>query len=164
MDFIDQLEELSDKISEQFERAKTEEATKTGLIIPFIRTLGYDDSNLSEVMPEYTCDFAEKQGKKVDYAIMKYGKPFMIFECKSAHDDLQDKHAAQLFHYFSVTDVRFAVLTNGVVYKFYTDLEKPHIMDGKPFLEINMRDVDDTLVENLRGYRQAAILIMAPLT
>ncbi|MEA3282590.1 MAG: DUF4268 domain-containing protein [Euryarchaeota archaeon] len=152
MDFIDEMKTLSARIPEQFKHVKTEEATKNALILPFIRTLGYDHSNLREVVPEYTCDFAEKQGKKVDYAIMKDGKPFMLFECKFAHDDLQDKHAAQLYHYFPATDARFAVLTNGVVYKFYTDLEKSNIMDEKPFLEFDVRDVDKITVEELKAY------------
>ena len=125
MDFIDQMKTLSARISEQSKHAKNEEGTKTALILPFIRTLGYDYSNLREVMPEYTCDFAEKQGKKVDYAIIKDGKPFMLFECKSATERLKDIHAAQLrFYFLDADDARFAVLTNGVVYKFYTDIEK----------------------------------------
>jgi hypothetical protein len=152
MDFIGEMKTLSARISEQLEHVKTEEATKTALILPFIRTLGYDYSNLREVVPEYTCDFAEKQGKKVDYAIMKDGKPFMLFECKFAHANLQNKHANQLYHYFSVTDTRFAVLTNGVVYRFYTDLEKSNIMDEKPFLDFDVREIDKITVEELEAY------------
>jgi len=152
MDFIDGMKTLSARISEQLEHVKNEEATKNALILPFIRTLGYDHSNLKEVVPEYTCDFAEKQGKKVDYCIMKDGKPFMLFECKFAHENLRDKHAAQLYHYFSVTDARFAVLTNGVSYKFYTDIKKRYIMDNEPFLKFDVRDVDDIPVEELEAY------------
>ena len=153
MDFIGEMKTLSAWISEQLEHAKNEEGTKTALILPFIRTLGYDYSNLREVMPEYTCDFAEKQGKKVDYAIIKDGKPFMLFECKSATERLKDIHAAQLRFYFSdADDARFAVLTNGVFYKFYTDLEKSHIMDEKPFLEFDVRNVDKITVEELEAY------------
>ena len=152
MDFIDGMKTLSARISEQLEHVKTEEATKNALILPFIKALGYDYSNLREVVPEYTCDFAEKQGKKVDYCIMKDGKPFMLFECKFAHDNLQPKHAAQLYHYFPATDARFAVLTNGVSYKFYTDIKKRNIMDNEPFLKFDVRDVDDIPVEELEAY------------
>ncbi len=123
MDFIDQMKELSDKVSEQWEYVETEEATKNALVMPFIKTLGYDVFNPNEVVPEYTCDAPGKSGEKVDYAIMKGEKPFMLVECKFAHDNLQDKNAAQLHKYFnSITELKIGVLTNGVIYKFYTDL------------------------------------------
>jgi len=94
-------------------------------------------------------------GKKVDYAIKKRDeKPFMVFECKSATESLKNTHADQLFNYFLYTAARFAVLTNGVIYKFYTDLEKSDIMDVKPFLEFDMRDMDNTLAEKLKGFRK----------
>ena len=155
MDFIDQMKELSDKVSEQWEYVETEEATKNALVMPFIRTLGYDVFNPNEVVPEYTCDAPGKGGEKVDYAIMKGEKPFMLVECKFAHDDLQDKHAAQLHKYFnSIPELKIGVLTNGVIYKFYTDLENTNIMDEKTFLEFDMRDIDGNLVEKLRGFRK----------
>ena len=152
MDFIDQVKELSDKVSELIEHVEIEEATKNALIMPFIRALGYDVFNPKEVKPEYTCDFAEKQGKKVDYAIIKDGKPFMLFECKAAHVPLNNNYASQLHHYFADTDAKCAVLTNGVIYKFYTDIEKPNVMDTKPFLEFDMHDIDYTLVKELEAY------------
>ena len=101
MDFIDQIKELSDKISKRLEQVETEEGTKHALIMPFIRALGYDVEDPNEVKPEYTCDAPGKSGEKVDYAIMKDEKPFMLVECKFVHDDLQDKHAAQLHKQFN---------------------------------------------------------------
>ena len=65
MDFIDQIKVLSDKVFELREYLETEEATKNALIMPFIGALGYDVFNPKEVTPEYTCDFAEKRGKKL---------------------------------------------------------------------------------------------------
>ena len=163
MDFIDQIKELSDKVSELIEHVEMEEATKNALIMPFIRALGYDVFNPKEVKPEYTCDFAEKQGKKVDYAIIKDGKPFMLFECKAAHVYLNNNYASQLRHYFTDTDVKLAVLANGVIYKFYTDIEKSHVMDTKPFLEFDMRDIDYTLVEELEAYGKDSSVDIAEL-
>jgi len=153
MDFIDQTKELSHKVSEWLELVKTEQGTKDYFITPFIEILGYDIHNPMDVVPEYTCDAPEKNGEKVDYAIMKGGKPFMLVECKFAHDELKTKHAAQLFKYFnSIAELKVGVLTNGVIYKFYTDLENEHIMDKTPFLEIDMRNLDNNFVEELRGY------------
>lgn len=155
MDFIDQIEELSNKVSEWFELVKTEQGTKDYLITPFIKILGYDSHNPMDVVPEYTCDAPGKNGEKVDYALMKDGKPFMLIECKFAHDELQAKHAAQLLKYFnSIPELKVGVLTNGVIYKFYTDLEHEHIMDETPFLEINMLNLDNNLVEELKYYKK----------
>jgi len=153
MDFIDQIRELSNTVSKWLELVKTEEGTKNYLIMPFIKIFGYDIHNPTEVVPEYTCDAPGKNGEKVDYAIMKDGEPFMLVECKFAHDELQAKHTAQLLKYFnSIPELKVGVLTNGVIYKFYTDLENENIMDATPFLEINMLDLDNNLVEELRYY------------
>jgi hypothetical protein len=153
MDFIDQTKELSNKASEWLELVKTEQGTKDYLITPFIKILGYDIHNPMDVVPEYTCDAPGKNGEKVDYALMKDGKPFMLVECKFANDELKAKHAAQLFKYFnSITELKVGVLTNGIIYKFYTDLKNVHIMDTKPFLEIDMLNLDTNLMEELRGY------------
>ena len=78
MDFIDQTKELSNTVSKRLKHVEAEEGTKNALVMPFIRTLGYDVFNPEEVKPEYTCDDPAKKGEKVDYAIMKDGKPFML--------------------------------------------------------------------------------------
>lgn len=154
MDFIDQIKELSGKISKRSERLETEEATKTARVMPFIKTLGYDVFNPEEVVPEFTCDVGTKKGEKVDYAIMKDGKPIMLFECKSANMNLEKEHASQLYRYFSVTEVKVGVLTNGIVYKFYSDLEEANKMDIKPFLELDMLNLKEPLVEELKRFRK----------
>ena len=127
------LAELAKVISNHREVLLTEEAAKNALVMPFLRALGYDVFNPGEVVPEFTCDVATKKGEKVDYAICREGKISMLVECKPANVELSLKNAAQLFRYFSVTDARLAVLTNGVVYKFFSDLDAANRMDEKPF-------------------------------
>jgi len=150
MDFIDQLQALSAKIPKLCDVLKTEEATKNALIMPFINILGYDIFDPTEVIPEFIADVGIKKGEKVDYAIVKDGKIIMLFECKHCGGDLHISHASQLFRYFAVTEARIAVLTNGVVYRFFTDLEAPNKMDEKPFLEVNMLELNDVLVAELK--------------
>jgi len=154
MDFIDQIKALSDQISKQLEHVETEEATKNAFIMPFINILGYNVFNPAEVVPEFTCDVGTKKGEKVDYAIMKDGNPIMLFECKSSNSDLEKDHASQLYRYFSVTEVQVGVLTNGIVYKFYSDLEEANKMDVKPFLEIDMLNIKEPLLEELKRFRK----------
>jgi hypothetical protein len=150
MDFIDQLKALAGKVPALCDILQTEEATKNALVMPFIRILGYDIFDPFEVIPEFTADVGIKKGEKVDYAIKKEGRIIMLFECKHCGGDLNIKHASQLFRYFAVTEARVGVLTNGVVYRFFTDLEAPNKMDDKPFLEVNMLDLNDGVVNELK--------------
>ncbi len=156
MDFIENLRVLSARIEEQKEVIQTEEATKTAFVMPFINLLGYDVFNPREVVPEFTADIGTKQGEKVDYAIFKDENAIMLIECKKYGEDLSDVHTSQLYRYFSVVHARFAVLTDGVLYRFYTDLEETNIMDTKPFLEIDMLDIQPTLVNELKRFTKSA--------
>jgi predicted type IV restriction endonuclease len=150
MDFIEQLRVLSTKIPKLCEVLQTEEATKNALIMPFISILGYDVFDPTEVVPEFTADVGTRKGEKVDYAVSKDGKIIILFECKHCGADLNLNHASQLFRYFTVTEAKIACLTNGVTYRFYTDLESPNKMDDKPFLEFNMMELNETLVSELK--------------
>lgn len=156
MDFIEQLRVLSARIEEQKDVIQTEEATKTAFVMPFINLLGYDVFNPREVVPEYTADVGVKQGEKVDYAIFKDENAIMLIECKKYGEDLSDVHTTQLFRYFSAVHARFAVLTDGVLYRFYTDLEETNKMDIKPFLEFNMFDIQPTLANELKRFTKSA--------
>jgi len=152
MDLIDRLRELSARKSKQVEHLQTEEATKNALVMPFINVLGYNVFNPMEVVPEFTADVGTKKGEKVDYAVLCDGKPVILFECKSAQTDLDKEHASQLYRYFSVTDARVGVLTNGIVYKFFSDLEEANKMDSRPFLEFNLLDFNDQVVQELKKF------------
>ncbi|MEO6458119.1 MAG: type I restriction endonuclease [Chloroflexia bacterium] len=159
MDFIDQLQALGNKIPRLSEVLQTEEATKNALVMPFIGILGYDIFDPTEVIPEFIADVGIKKGEKVDYAIVKDGKIIILFECKHCGGDLNIRHASQLFRYFSVTDARIAVLTNGIVYRFFTDLEAKNKMDEKPFLEVSMMDLNEVAVAELKKLTKTAFNI-----
>jgi hypothetical protein len=151
MDFIERLHSLSKKASLVSSGLATEEATKNALVMPFLHTiLGYDVFDPSEVVPEFTADTGTKKGEKVDYAIVKDGEIQILVECKKYGEKLASKHASQLFRYFSVTNARIAILTNGTVYQFYTDLDAPNKMDEKPFLVLDIEDIDDHIVPEVK--------------
>jgi hypothetical protein len=118
--------------------------------MPFIQALGYDIFDPSEVIPEFIADVGSKKGEKVDYAIIADGKLSMLFECKSCGYNLNDCHASQLRRYFHVTTARISVLTNGTSYRFFSDLEAPNKMDEKPFMEINLLDIDPHIIPELK--------------
>ena len=164
MDFIDEIKNLSDRIAKQKDVIQTEEATKIAFVMPFIKILGYDVYNPTEVVPEFTADTGIKQGEKVDYAIFKDDQAIILIECKKYGEDLSDAHTSQLFRYFSVVHARFGVLTDGVLYRFYTDLEESNIMDSKPFLELNMLDVQPASVNELKCFTKSAFDLDETLT
>jgi predicted type IV restriction endonuclease len=138
MDLETRVAELGKVVREHREVLLTEEAAKTALVMPFLQALGYNVFNPGEVVPEFTCDVGIKKGEKVDYAICEDGKVKMLIECKPANTDLSVSHASQLFRYFATTDARVAVLTNGVVYKFFSDIDHPNKMDDKPFFTFQL--------------------------
>lgn len=164
MDFIDQVRSLASRVAVAKDLLQTEEATKNAMVMPFIQLLGYNVFDPLEVTPELIADVGTKKGEKVDYAILKDGKPIMLFECKKSGGDLNINHASQLFRYFHVTEARFGVLTNGVVYRFFTDLEKPNKMDEKPFFEFNILDFRDQDVEELKKFAKTIFDLESILT
>lgn len=151
MDFSDKINQFSKRIETLKNNLTTEEATKTALIMPLFQILEYDIFNPLEFMPEFIADVGVKKGEKVDYAILKDGKPLILIEAKCASDKLK-KHDAQLFRYFTATEAKFAILTNGIIYKFFTDLEEKNKMDEKPFLVLNLLNMDDNKISHLKKF------------
>lgn len=145
------LEQLHQRVNGLKEQIQTEEATKNAFVMPFIQILGYDIFNPTEVIPEHICDIGTKKGEKVDYVIRKNDEPILIFECKHWKENA-DAHNSQLHRYYHVSKARFGVLTNGRVYNFYADLEKPNIMDEKPFLTIDIEDLKDSSIKILESF------------
>ena len=164
MDLIDQLKVLSSKASKQMDLIKTEEATKNAFVMPFISALGYNVFDPTEVTPELTADIGTKKKEKVDYAILKEGEPIILFECKWCGSDLNEENFSQLYRYFNVTKARFGVLTNGILYRFYSDLDEPNKMDTKPFLEINLLEVKDSVVDELKQFSKSFFNVQEALT
>jgi len=154
MDFIDQIKQFSKRVDSLKDSLPTEEATKTSIIMPFFSLLGYDVFNPEEFMPEFTADVGIKKGEKVDYAILNNGEPTILIECKWIGEPLE-KHDSQLFRYFGTSKAKFAILTNGRIYKFYTDLDESNKMDEKPFLEIDILDVKEAQVAELKKFHKS---------
>lgn len=154
MDFKDSIKQLAEKTVQLKDGILTEEATKNAFIMPFINALGYDVFNPLEVIPEMDCDLVKKKGEKIDYAIMKDGAPIILIECKHWQQDLS-LHDTQLKKYFVASKAKFGLLTNGIRYLFYTDLEDQNIMDEKPFLELDITDIRDYQLEELKKFHKS---------
>ncbi|GMA23349.1 hypothetical protein GCM10025864_11080 [Luteimicrobium album] len=151
MEIGERLASLAAKIQQQKSTIGTEEATKNAFVMPFISlVLGYDVFDPNEVVPEFTADVGTKKGEKVDYAIVKDGELQILIEVKTIGSALSVNHASQLFRYFATTNARIAILTNGQTYHFFTDLERPNRMDEKPFLQLDLLDLDEMLIPEVQ--------------
>lgn len=150
MELLNKLTILASKIKQQGPSIQTEEATKNAFIMPFLsQVLGYDVFDPQEVVPEFVCDLGTKKGEKIDYAIFRDRAIQIVVECKKFGEALNVQHASQLFRYFHVTNARIALLTNGAQYLFFTDLDAPNKMDEKPFLVLDLLNIDDSTAPEL---------------
>ncbi|KFF04213.1 type I restriction endonuclease [Flavobacterium reichenbachii] len=149
-----QLKSLADKINQLKNKIETEESAKHAFVLPFIHILGYDAFNPLEVVPEFTADLGLKKGEKVDYAIFQNGEPILIVECKGWKEKLT-VHNSQLFRYFHVTKTRFALLTNGISYQFFTDLDAQNKMDEKPFLEFDITNLKENTINEITKFHKS---------
>ena len=151
MDFKDAIKQLAKRASELKNNLQTEEATKNALIMPFIQVLGYDVFNPMEVVPEMDCDLTKKKGEKIDYAIIKDGETILVIECKHWQQNL-DTHKMQLARYFVASKAKFGLLTNGLEYRFYTDLAEENLMDEVPFLSFNIEELKEVQLKALEKF------------
>lgn len=151
MDYQDALKQLIEKITKYQSQVTSEEATKTAFIMPFFDLLGYDTRNPLEFVPEYTADVGLKKGEKVDYAIFQNDTPIILIEAKSCATQLTN-HDDQLLRYFHTSKAKIGILTNGIIYKFYTDLDETNKMDSKPFFEIDLLAIKDNEIQELKKF------------
>ena len=166
MGLFEDLRQLSEQVKKRQSHIHGEEATKQALVLPFLQVLGYDIYDPTEVRPEYVADFAKKksngQFEKIDYALYVRGELGLFIECKSIDAKAED-HDGQLARYFNSTEsVRVGVLTNGIRYRFFTDLRAPNMMDAEPFLEFNILSVTERDADMLKpftkdGFNSAAV-------
>ncbi len=157
MEFEESIQIMTDKIEKLKDSTDTEEATKNAFIMPFIGSaLGYDVFNPTEVIPEFTADVGVKKKEKVDYALVLDDQVQIIIECKKIGTPLSLENASQLYRYFACTHARIGVLTNGQEWYFYMDLDEPNKMDSRPFLVLDLLNIDKTVLPELKKLTKPA--------
>lgn len=148
MDFEESIRILGRRAAD-LKPGMLEEGTKLALVQPFIQALGYEVSNPAEVVPEFTASTGSLKDARADYAILKDGKAFAVFECKKLGEPL-DVHKTQLEWYFVNSPARIGILTDGNRYIFFSDLEERHRMDAVPFMDFTLSALDDSVLPRLR--------------
>jgi len=159
VDFSQLVDELSERSKVAERQAVTEEATKTSVILPLLQAWGFDIFNPSEVIPEFIADVGTKKGEKVDFAVKIDGKIAMLVEAKPITSKLGEAQYSQLFRYFSVTEARLAILTNGREAWFFSDTDAPNKMDKRPFFKFDFQTYDPDQIEELSRFRKQKFAI-----
>lgn len=150
------LLQLGARIESQKEGLKPDEAqTKLWFINPWIELLGYKISEMSDVVPEFQASSSGGTNHRVDYMIRKDGSEIFIIECKKFNEKVA-KHGYQLSNYFNhLHKIKLGILTNGITYYFYSDVENNNVMDSEPFFEFNITDFNDEQAEILEMFSKS---------
>lgn len=145
------LEELQ-VAAERYKDSNLNEAQiESAFIRPFIVALGYNDRDAFEVEPQFSTAYGDTRKFKVDFAIVLDDSPAILIEVKKQGHPLDDR-PDQLAFYVNSTDARFGIYTNGIVYKFFSDLDEEKKMDMRPFMEINLTDMDEMSAKALNRF------------
>jgi len=164
MTFFDQVKQIAMRVKEYKSDAQNEAQTISYLVYPFLKdVLGYDYASPKEVVREFGADIAGKKGEKVDIALLgEEGNPIILIEVKSCTGSLGDDPLAQLKRYFPHTSARICILTNGLVYRFFSEKSDNNKvnLDSEPFLEIDLLKyaqntaIEDESIKKLQRFRK----------
>ncbi len=149
MGFLNEVKKISNQFSARVNHIDTEEATKNSLVLPFIQLLGYDIFDPTEVIPEFKVEMGTKGGEWVDYALFHSGMPVLLIECKTYGSSHSDAHLSRLLDFLKVKNTKFGLLTDGISYSFYLDLDHQNVHESVPFFEINILDYKESQVKKL---------------
>ena len=160
---VKQLEKSIEKwdFNMAFNASNDETQTRDFLIHPFFEDiLGY--SRIIDFSHEIVADVGTKRGRKVDIAITLGQKnPIIAVECKKASQKLTDNHFRQLNEYCrNLTSVKVGILTNGVIYQFYTQNKKENNnLHQEPFFTLDLNDYSRGDLETLALFSRSTIEI-----
>lgn len=126
--YVKRVKELADHVR------GNEQATRQSLIGPFFSLLGYDLTDPRECIPEYKADFGrDRSTKPIDWGFKNNGSFIFFVEAKEVGRKLSG-FDEQLADYFAKDpNVKLGILTNGVHWRFFTDVVNEHVMDREPF-------------------------------
>ena len=145
MELKEEIGRFELRIKKMLPQLESEDLTRNALVMPFIQLMGYD---LSDVETDVSLDFGQRRIRKVDYTIMKNGKPTILVECKH-HTDCLSLAESRLSNYFRKTDAKYGLLTNGLVYQFYTQKMIKSKKRQTPLLEFKLTDTKAAAIAKL---------------
>jgi hypothetical protein len=147
-------------------RLTNEEASKIHLVMPFLEQLGYSIKNYDVLIPEYPVNLVENGKstvKRADFAIMDVVKqiPAIVVECKSISEGTKkSSHWDQLKKYFENTPAQFGLLTDGLIYSFYTAVsDKDSHLNPDSCFAFNLMDFNEADLEMLELFSRSKLNI-----
>ncbi|MFD1253728.1 hypothetical protein DEVEQU_03567 [Devosia equisanguinis] len=155
MSFKEDVADLAKRAISAQAVAQTEEATKNAIVLPFLRVLGFDVFDPTQIIPEYVADIGLKKGEKIDYACKIGDRIEYLVEAKSVSTNLRDAQYSQLFRYFHTCDTNIGILTNGLHIWFFTDLDAPNKMDASPFFKFDLLSYDENDLKELEKFHKS---------
>jgi hypothetical protein len=131
----------ADNSIDRMETCSNEQRVRQYLVLPLLQALGYDPSNPQQVVPEAAAGNAQKPHGRVDYCLVVDGDFAVAIETKAISKTLCDEQA-QLKRYFeAIPTVKVGILTNGVIFRFFTSTDHNHLMDAEPFASIDIKEI-----------------------
>ena len=124
-----------------------EAITQQYVVLPILRALGWDDTNLAsmEILPEHSVE-----NGYVDYALKVERKLVLFVECKRWSEPLEG-HESQITNYAFNAGAPIAVLTNGKIWHFYFSWVEGTSVSERIFCEIDIEDQENT-ISDLKKY------------
>lgn len=144
------ISNLESKATSQLNSLTTKEKTKNALVLPFFDLLGYDPFDVRQVEPGFVVEVEQQGTETVDYALKIDGAPGMLVQCEQAKSDLDALEGNPVFRHFQDVDANVFVLTNGLTYRFYADLQTKSDIERRPFLEFNLLHYEAENIEELK--------------
>lgn len=133
-----------------------EEQTKVSLINPYLEMLGYDVRDPRYVRLEVRADI-HAGNEKVDYAILRQGKPWMVVEAKKASVLLgTGTPTKQIQRYAMATDMQYVAYTNGRHWRWFRKSAGTAMLEERPFLEHDVTEPEDREIRWLAGIHASA--------
>ncbi|MDE0233179.1 MAG: type I restriction enzyme HsdR N-terminal domain-containing protein [bacterium] len=152
-EIMEHASRVSNLIQAYPEIKNSEAQTKNSLIEPFLRCLGYDPSHPEQV----TLEVSTELGGKIDYVLSGQADVKVAVEAKKAGVKLSEKETNQLRSYFTFSEAAAALLTNGVEYWLFTDLEKTNVMDATPFHRVDVTHLTDNDMHHLETLTRSQV-------
>ena len=139
--FQEQLIAFASTAAGRVAKCANEEQTKLYLVLPFLRLLGYDAHDPTQVIAELSADFSEKYKNRVDFLLLTNNGPAIALECKACGADLKPDRGQLKSYFNAISGGRVGAITNGLEYEFYIDSTEPNRMDDEPFLSLNLKSL-----------------------
>lgn len=150
------LIKLSTKLEKFKEVVKSESQTKSVLVEPFIHVLGYDISNPFEVVTDYNCTPESKRAFSIEYALFSQtDRLTALVKTLNITSKLDEQAKRYLTRCFKSAQPEMAILTNGIEYQFYTDMQKEGFMDADPFFSFNILFLQFNDIESVQDLHKS---------